>query len=126
MPLFEGMSQVALHELTKILAPRLALPDERIVRRGDPGEEMFFIASGAVEVVLGNERVRLGTGDFFGELALITRRPRGADVVALGYCQLLALRRDAFQLFLRSHPELTNTVQRIASERAGQTLELQL
>jgi CPA1 family monovalent cation:H+ antiporter len=125
MPLFRGMPAATLDELARLLSPRLALPDERIVRRGDSGDEMFFIVSGAVEVLLGTARVRLGTGDFVGELALITRRPRAADVVALGYCYLLALRRDDFQAFLRSHPELTNTVRRIASERAGQALELQ-
>jgi CPA1 family monovalent cation:H+ antiporter len=125
MPLFSNLDAGTLRELAAMLYPRLALPDERLVRRGDNGDEMYFIASGAVEVVLGPGRVRLGTGDFVGELALITRQPRAADVVALGYSQLLALRREDFQRFLRSHPEMMETVRRIASERAGRNLELQ-
>ena len=85
--------------------PRLALPGERIIRRGERGDAMYFIASGAVEVQRPeDEVVRLGTGEFFGEMALIMRRPRVADVVALSYCRLLMLPREAFREFLRSHP----------------------
>ena len=45
-------------------------------------------------------------------MALIMRRPR-ADVVALSYCRLLMLRRDAFRAFLRSHPELMQQVRKL-------------
>ena len=78
---------------------------------------MFFIASGAVEVVLPDERVRLGTGDFFGELALLTRRPRQADVVAIAYCKLLLLDRESFRRFLRTHPEMMRQVRAVAAQR---------
>ena len=79
---------------------------------------MYFIASGAVEVQRpGDEVIRLGTGEFFGEMALIMRRPRVADVVALSYCRLLMLPRDAFREFLRTHPELMQQVRRAAEER---------
>jgi CPA1 family monovalent cation:H+ antiporter len=124
MPLFAELGEDRLRELAALLTPRLALPGEPVVRRHARGDEMFFIASGAVEVVLQAGRVRLGTGDFFGELALLTGRPRNADVVALGYCRLLVLRRDAFDRFLGAHPELVETVRRTASERAGRPLDL--
>ena len=68
----------------------------------------------------GEDVIRLGTGEFFGEMALILRRPRVADVVALSYCRLLMLRRDAFRDFLRSHPELMQQVRRAAEERLRQ------
>jgi CPA1 family monovalent cation:H+ antiporter len=125
MPIFAALADRRLREICGLLVPRLALPGERIVRRDARGDEMFFIASGAVEVVLTPGRVRLGTGDFFGELALLTGRPRAADVVALGYCQLLVLRRDAFHRFLAAHPELMGEVRRIASERAGRELAIE-
>jgi CPA1 family monovalent cation:H+ antiporter len=50
-------------------------------------------------------------------MALILRRPRTADVVALSYCRLLMLRRDAFRAFLRTHPDLMQQVRRSAEER---------
>ena len=117
VPVFQGLTEPELASVARLLRPRLALPNERIVRRGEVGNAMYFIASGAVEVALGEERVRLGTGDFFGEMALILRRPRGADVMALGYCSLVELRRDAFRTFLKLRPELMREVRRVAEAR---------
>src|SRR5690606_21951873 len=88
-----------------------------VVRRNEPGDAMYFIASGAVEVRLPREPVRLGTGDFFGEMALIRRARRTADVVAIGYCQLLEMPRDAFRELLRTQPELMREVRRVADIR---------
>ncbi len=122
LPLLGGLAAERLEELAALLRPRLALPGERILAKGSPGDAMYFIASGAVEVLLDTRRVRLGSGDFFGELALLTRRPRVADVIALGYCQLLALRREDFRRFLRAHPELVAVMRQVASERAGRAL----
>jgi CPA1 family monovalent cation:H+ antiporter len=122
LPLLGGLAPARLAELAAMLRPRLALPGERILAKGSPGDAMHFIASGAVEVVLGSARVRLGSGEFFGELALITSRPRVADVMALGYCQLLTLRREDFRRFLRAHPELVAVMRRVASERAGRAV----
>lgn len=117
MPLFAGLSEQDRRDVARYLQPLLALPGERIVRRGDPGDAMYFIASGAVEVALGEERVRLGSGDFFGEAGLLLDQRRNADVVALGYCQLLVLGREALGGFLREHPELIGEVRRVARER---------
>jgi CPA1 family monovalent cation:H+ antiporter len=118
VPLLGKLDAAARADLKRLLVPRLALPGERIVRRGERGDAMYFIASGAVEVQPpGGEVIRLGTGEFFGEMALIMRRPRIADVVALSYCRLLMLPRDAFRDFLRSHPELMQQVRRSAEER---------
>jgi CPA1 family monovalent cation:H+ antiporter len=122
VPLLRGLDPESTKEIERLLVPRLALPGERIVREGERGDEMFFIASGAVEVVLPEDRIRLGTGDFFGEMALINRRPRGADVVAIAYCRLLVLGRDAFRRFLKAHPDLMRQVRKVAAERA-RTLE---
>jgi monovalent cation:H+ antiporter, CPA1 family len=117
VPLFEAISDDRLAELRRLLRPRLALPGERIVQRGMPGDAMFFITSGAVEVRLGSEPIRLGTGEFFGEMALIQRRPRTADVIALGYCQLLELNREAFRQLLRTDPEIMRQVRKVAEIR---------
>lgn len=120
VPLLGELDETALGELRRLLVPRMALPGERIVRRGERGDAMFFIASGAVEVQRDHDVIRLGTGEFFGEMGLILRRPRVADVVALSYCRLLMLPRDAFRNFLRAHPELMQRVRRAAEERLRQ------
>jgi CPA1 family monovalent cation:H+ antiporter len=118
VPLLRDLGEQASREVGRLLTPRLALPGEYIVRKGEQGDSMFFIASGAVEVVLESERVRLGTGDFFGELALLTRRPRRNDVVAIAYCNLLVLDQGAFRSFLRSDPALMRQVRVVAARRA--------
>ena len=70
-----------------------------------------------MEVAVEPEPVRLGSGDFFGEISLIAHRPRSADVVALGYCQLLALHTRDFSRMLQANPELRDTINKVAEER---------
>jgi len=62
-------------------------------------------------------RVRLGSGEFFGEMALLSGRPRQADVVALTYCRLLVLRKTDFERFLAANPEARATINRVAEAR---------
>ena len=89
--LFAELDRVRLGTIAKLLKPRLAMPGERILRKGARGKAMFFVASGEVEVALSGGPIKLGGGEFFGELALLTRKPRSADVTARGYCHLLVL-----------------------------------
>ena len=106
-----------LDRVCRLLRPRFAVPNERILRKGERGDAVFFIASGAVEVVLPHSRVRLGSGEFFGEMALLSGRPRQADVVALTYCQFLVLRRSDFERFMKVNPDARVKISRVAEER---------
>ena len=87
------------------------------MRKGSRGAAVFFIASGAVEVILPERRVRLGDGEFFGEMALLDGRPRQADVVALSYCHFLVLRRTDLERFMRANPQARDTIHRVADAR---------
>jgi monovalent cation:H+ antiporter, CPA1 family len=116
--MFRGLSPTEIKALARLFKPRLALPEETIVRRGDRGSHVFFISSGAVEVILPGEPVRLGRGDFFGEMALLSGLPRAADVVALGYCQLLVLSAADFQRFLASNPTAKAYIDQVATTRS--------
>src|SRR3546814_7936720 len=58
---------------------------------------MYFIASGAVEIAVGEQRLRLGRGDFFGEMALLDQTRRSAAVRSISYSHLLFLPRAAFE-----------------------------
>src|SRR5205807_2562151 len=81
-----------------------------IVSHEDTGDQLFVIVSGKVKVVLYGETGReiilsiLRGGDFFGEMALLDRQPRSANVVAVENSQLLGLDREAFQTHLAAHP----------------------
>ncbi len=117
MPLFAKLDDGEIERLGRKLQTRLALPGEFIVRRGEAGDAMYFIASGAVEVRVQPEPIRLGTGEFFGELALLTRRLRTSDVVAIGFCRLLVLRRELFEDVLGSHSAIGRRVREAAAQR---------
>ncbi len=117
--MFAGFEPAELTALARLLKPRLLVPDEVVIRKGERGRNMFFISSGAVEVVLPNERVRLGSGDFFGEMALLSRRPRQADVVSLGYGRVLGLAAADFQHFLTTYPRAKAEIEATAEARAG-------
>jgi CPA1 family monovalent cation:H+ antiporter len=116
--MFAGFGAAELRALARLFRPRLLVPDEVVIRKGERGNAMFLISSGAVEVVLPNQRVRLGSGDFFGEMALLSGRPRQADVVALGYCRGLVLSAADFRRFLRDYPRARAEIDRVAKERA--------
>ena len=102
--MFAGLKEAELDALVRLFRPRLLLPDEVFIRQGGRGRNMFFISSGAVEVRLPNERIRLGSGDFVGEMALLRRQRRQADVVSLGYGRVLELGAVDFERFLASYP----------------------
>jgi monovalent cation:H+ antiporter, CPA1 family len=121
--MFAGLSAAELRALARLFRPRLLVPDEVVIRKGERGNAMFLISSGAVEVVLPNDRVRLGSGDFFGEMALLSRKRRQADVVALGYCRVLVLSGADIRHFLRDYPRARADIRRIAAERSRANLE---
>jgi CPA1 family monovalent cation:H+ antiporter len=117
VPIFRDLDIQRQQAIAALLKPQLELPDAVIVKRGDRGDAMYFIASGAVRVLLEREEVELGSGDFFGELALLTGQPRVADVLAMGYCQLLALKARDFQRLLQQDAGLKARIEDVAKER---------
>jgi len=117
LDLLAGLDERQLESVCRLLRPRFAVPQERIIRKGERGDAVYFIVSGAVEVVLPERDVRLGSGEFFGELALLSGRSRQADVIALTYCQFLVLRQADFELFMKANPEARDAIVRVAEAR---------
>jgi len=119
VPLLTSFDTARLAAIARQLCPMLALPGEKVVTRGEKGDAMYFIVGGELEVRLPGGAVRLGAGSFFGELALLNDAPRSADVVAVGYSQLLALKAGDFRRLLRAEPDLQVAIQAVARERSG-------
>ena len=118
-PLFRDLDAKDRRWLRRRLRSRLVAPGETVVRKGERGSEMFFIASGALEVQVTPDPVKLGTGDFFGELALLgPARRRNADVVALGFCRLLVLRRRDVKKLVARNQEVAAKIKDAAAARA--------
>lgn len=115
--LFEGFPPDRLNHISRLLKPMLAVPDEIILEKEEIRHAMYFISSGCVEVEVQPEPVRLGSGDFFGEIALIKNNRKTFTVKALGFCDLLVLSDSDFNLFLDDNPEIRKTLSETADKR---------
>jgi CPA1 family monovalent cation:H+ antiporter len=123
LDILAGLDERQLGCVAMLLRPRFTVPNERIIREGDRGDAVFFIASGTVEVSLPAGTVRLGSGEFFGEMALLSGQPRQADITALTYCRLLVLRKADFEHFMTANPEAREVINRIAASRHSMNQE---
>jgi voltage-gated potassium channel len=121
VPFFQNLPAARIAEIAAVLQADHATRGEEIIRRGDSADCMYYIVSGEVEVLVGASPVRLRAGDFFGEIALLTDRPRTATVVAATTCQLLLLRMVDFRKILEAHQDLREVISRIAHERLATT-----
>ena len=119
LDLFADLNDQQLERVQKLLRPRFVAPRERIVREGDEGDACYFIASGAAEVVFPGRRIPLGSGDLFGEMALLTGMTRQADVVAMTYCRLLVLRKLDFDRFMDDNRDIRLVIHKIAASRTS-------
>ena len=100
---------------------------EVIFRQGDPGEEMFIVLDGLIEIFqeAGEYEIvqaRFGRGNFFGEMALISGRSRTAPARALSEAVLLPVTREAFLERVKVHPEVALHTVRILIVRLRKAL----
>jgi CPA2 family monovalent cation:H+ antiporter-2 len=122
-PLFVGLTPEQREVLILHFVSRQAQPGERVIRTGDPADAIYFIETGEVEVKVGAQKLKLGPGDFFGEMALLTGHTRSADVTALDYSKFLKLSTRDFRYFLRRHPSLRAQITALADQREKMNLE---
>lgn len=110
--LFEGVDLDAMDACLACLRVRRFRRDETVFHQGDPGDALHVIASGAVKIVLPSPAgeaailATLGTGDFFGELALLDGDPHSASVIALDPTETLVLGRADFERLFETQPGL--------------------
>jgi len=116
-PVLALVDKRAQEELVLLFRPRSASPGDRIIRRGDRANGMYFLSSGTVEVLAAGRTIRLAAGSFFGEMALLSGARRNADVTAVDFCQLLFLDRRDFNLFMTRHPAVRAAVNDMADQR---------
>jgi CRP-like cAMP-binding protein len=107
VPLFAGLSKRHLRKVAGLGYERRVAPQTAVVRKGDKGDAFFVILDGSASVRRpGKRTVRLGPGDFFGELALLDGAPRTATVEADTDMLLMWVARSAFGKLLRSEPQV--------------------
>jgi glutaminase len=110
--LCRGLSPEAVSELEALLVRRSFAPGELIIRSGEPADRLYLLVRGEVSVVIAlasGRLMRLSTlspGMTFGELAVVDRGVRSADVRADGRVECYALSMEAFDELAKSHPAL--------------------
>jgi CRP/FNR family cyclic AMP-dependent transcriptional regulator len=107
VPLFESCSGKELQRLASV-ADEIELPARRrLTAEGARGREFVVIVDGAAEVRRkGRKLAELGTGDFLGEIALVTGQPRTATVTTTKPSRVLVITAQAFRMLLREVPSL--------------------
>ncbi len=107
VPIFSGLPPRELDGIARSLKERSYEPGAVIVKQGDPGVGFFLIADGNVEVTRDGQRIReMGSGEFFGEMALMEERVRTATVTAKTTTRCLQLVRWDFRALLKQNPDL--------------------
>jgi CPA1 family monovalent cation:H+ antiporter len=118
VPLFNDLNPEQRKKIIRHLRTRFTAPGETVIVAGDRGSEMFFIASGVLEVRSGDGPVQLSSGDFFGEPALfIPFWRRSANVVSKGFSRLLTLSRRDFLRLAKKDPALEELIRRAAESQ---------
>ncbi len=118
IPLFSTLAPDEIHALAAHAETRQFGSGEQIVVEGDAGDELYGLVRGRVRVsAAGVEVARLGEGEFFGEMSLLTREHRAATVEAVGPCTLVVVGHDALQHAFDVHPELVQRLSAAIAER---------
>jgi len=119
VPLFRDATPEMIEELMNELEPRIFVPGERIFKIDEPGDALYFIQDGSVEIVArdGSVIVVLREGAFFGEMALTSAQPRNATAQSVGFCDVYMLHRSVFDRVLAAHPSFRAHIEKTVAER---------
>jgi CRP/FNR family transcriptional regulator, cyclic AMP receptor protein len=123
VPLFADCSKRDL-ELIARVAKDVSHPAGTVIaREGEPGVGLFIILDGKAEVTIGgSKKAMLGSGDFFGEIALLDGGPRTATVTAITDLKLLGLTEWVFRGLMMEHPAIAlKTLQQMAGRLRSAT-----
>lgn len=123
VPLFAELDAGEIADVSELLRAHLAEPGEVIAREGDHAHSMYFIAAGEVEVALGKKKVKLGVGQFFGEVAVLRRERRTGTATALTRTNLLALSAQDLHALMKRDPRIAERIKDTVEKRTGKKVD---
>ena len=123
VPLFSKLDKKGLQGVAQI-ADELDLPaGKEMATEGDRGREFFVLLKGEADVMKGGRSINtMKEGDFFGEIALVTKMPRTATVTATTDVDVLVITEQAFDNLLKKSPEIGRSVAEALAERVAPEL----
>jgi small-conductance mechanosensitive channel/CRP-like cAMP-binding protein len=121
-----ALTQKQVDTLARAARIETYLPGERVVRQGDPGQELFVIVSGKADVRLDQNGLSsvvttLSAGQFFGEMSLLTGEPRSATVMAAEPLQVIAVGKDALIQVVHEDRRLVEQIGEVVARRHAAT-----
>ena len=121
VPLFAELDAAEISDVMELLRAQVAEPGEIIVREGDPAHSMYFIASGEVEIAFKGKKtpLRIGIGQFFGEVAVLRRSRRSATVTAISRTNLLVLDGQDLRALMHRDPRVAERIHEVVEKRVG-------
>lgn len=121
--IFAPLNATEQTELVKTPVAYVYAPGERILRSGTPGDSMFVVCRGTVEVRSVNQDgsslqvATMTAGDYFGEMALFTGEPRKADIYALEESEVLEIRKASLEPLFHQNEQLAEAFSQVIAER---------
>ena len=128
VPMFTGLSPEDLEKIAEIANEQLYLDQALLCREGEPGNALFIIASGKVDVVKKTgegERVLASrlAGEFVGEMAILESAPRSATLKAHGGVRTLVIDGDSFKTIMTDRPQVAISMLKLLSTRVRELNE---
>lgn len=118
VPLFAGCSKHELEQIAQIADEIDLSAGKEMTREGSRGREFFVLLEGDADVTKGGSSInKLGAGDFFGEIALVSDSPRTATVTATSPVRALVITDRSFRRLLDEQPEIQRKVLIALAER---------
>ena len=122
VPLFAELHASDIADIMRLLRAQQVEPGVVIARRGDPAHSMYFVAAGEVEIELKRERIRLGAGHFFGEVAALRRARRSGTVTAVTRTSLLVLDAHDLHALMDREPRIAERIREVVRSRIGRDI----
>lgn len=118
VPLFAGCSRRELLRIARVADENSFAPGKELIKEDTPGREFFVLVEGSAEIRRKGRKIQtLGPGDFFGEIALLTDRPRNATVTATSPVDALVITKWSFRQLLAGNPSIALKVMQALADR---------
>ncbi len=126
VPIFRMLGKESIDFIVERLKFKTFGTGEAICKTGDKGEEMYIIISGETDVCVGEPGkevvvATLKSGDYFGEMSLLTDEPRSATVLSKEGCETFVLYKNDFDVILERFPSIALSMTKIVSQRLSDT-----
>ncbi len=127
VPLFRHTGPALRNALLMSLEPQVHVPGSIVAREGEPGNGIYFVSRGTLEITSGPEgesHGTLGPGDYFGDLSLLLGERRTASVHALTYSDVFLLPAREFERLKTEYEEFRDVLKKVSSEKTERMAEL--